>query len=149
MIEIIEIPLSAFIEDAKPIFIEHWEEVAKKTGAPMPSVNTEELQLLEERGIIYTIGAFFEQVLVGYSVNQIGQSFNFSSVTMMDNQGLFIKKEYRNTGAGLKLINESNRIAKARGASIATWHTYQGTRAATLFDRLGYNAHDIIYTKEL
>ena len=149
MIQVLEIPISAFLEEAWPLALEHYEEVAKATGAPMPSMNREELQLLEERGIIFSIGAFDDEKLIGYSVNQIGRSFNFSSVIMVDNQGLFVQKEYRNTRAGLKLIEETNRVAKARGATIATWHTYQGTRAAQLFDRLGYRAHDIIYTKEL
>ena len=148
-IELIEIPLSAFIEEGWHLAIEHYEEVAKATGAPLPSIDVEQLISLENCGMIFTIGAFDGEKLIGYSVNQIGRSFNFHDVIMVDNQGLFVSKQYRNTRAGLRLIDETNRVAKERGAVRATWHTYLGTRAATLFDRLGYKAHDIIYTKEL
>lgn len=149
MIQIIEIRLSDYIEEAKPLFFEHWQEVAEQTGIPEPRITESLLVQMEEAGMIFTLGVFDELTLVGYSVNSIGRSFNFSTATIMENQGIFIKKQFRGRLAGIRLINESNRIAKDRGAIRAKWHTYKDSRANALFDSLGYHAHDIIYTKEL
>ena len=149
MIELIEIRLSEWMEDAQALFIEHWEEVAKVTGVPEPSLDLEYLEQAEESGSMFTIGAFVNEELVGYSVNSIGQTFNFDTLIIMDNEAIFIKKQYRAMLGGIRLIEESEKLAKERGATRAKWHTYTGTRAAALFDSLGYKPYDIIYTKEL
>ena len=149
MIELIEIRMSEWIEEAMPLFIEHWEEVAKVTGVPEPSIDVEYLERAEESGMLFTVGAFVNEELVGYSVNSIGKTLNFDSLVIMDNEGIFIKKQYRAMLGGIRLIEESEKLAKERGATRAKWHTYTGTRAAALFDSLGYKPYDIIYSKEL
>jgi len=149
MIELIEIRLSDWLVEAQPLFIEHWQEVAEATGVPKPSLDIEYLEQAEESGSMFTVGAFINEVLIGYSVNSIGKTFNFDTLTIMDNEGIFIKKQYRDMLGGIRLIEESEKLAKERGATRAKWHTYTGTRAAALFDSLGYKPYDIIYTKEL
>jgi GNAT superfamily N-acetyltransferase len=149
MIELIEINASDWLEQAEHLMIEHWEEVAKDTGVPKPSMDGEYLASMEAAGMLFTVGAFVNEELVGYSMNSIGSTINFDTLIVMENQGIFIKKQYRGSLAGIRLIKESERIGKERGASICKWHTYMNTRADKLFDSLGYKAYDILYTKEL
>ena len=149
MIELIEIRLSDWLEEAQPLFIEHWQEVAEVTGVPKPSLDRDNLVQMEDDGMIFSVGAFSGEELIGYSVNSIGKTFNFDTLTIMNNEGIFIKKQYRGSMTGIRLIQESERLAKERGASRAKWHTYKDSRAAALFDSLGYKPYDIIFTKEL
>jgi hypothetical protein len=149
MIELIEINASDWLEQAQPLMLEHWEEVAKETGVPKPSMNADYLAQQEAQGLLFTVGAFAGTELVGYSMNCIGTTMNFDTLIIMENQGIFIKKQYRAMLVGIKLIKESERIGKARGAIRAKWHTYRNTRADALFDSLGYKAYDVLYTKEL
>jgi hypothetical protein len=68
---------------------------------------------------------------------------------VMSNEGIFIRKEHRGSIA-LRLIAETERIAKDRGATRALWHTYMDSRADNLFSRLpGYRVYDKPYSKEL
>lgn len=149
MIELIEINASDWLEQAESLMLEHWSEVAEATGVPKPVMDAEYLASMEVDGMLFTVGAFVGEGLVGYSMNSIGRTINFDNLIIMENQGIFIKKQYRGSLSGIRLIKESERIGKERGATRAKWHTYQNTRASALFDSLGYKSFDIIYTKEL
>lgn len=149
MIELIEINASDWLEQAESLMLEHWEEVAQVTGVPKPSMDAEYLAQMEAARMLFTIGAFVGEELVGYSMNSIGSTINFDTLIIMENQGIFIKKQYRDMLGGIRLIKESERIGKERGASRCKWHTYRNTRAEKLFQSLGYCAYDVIYTKDL
>ena len=148
-IQLIEINASSWLEQAESLMLEHWEEVAKSTGVPKPSMDADYLESMEKAGMLFTIGAFVGDELVGYSMNTIGATLNFDKLIIMENQGIFIKKQYRGMLSGKKLKEESDRIGKARGATRAKWHSYMNTRAAALFESLGGKPYDIIFTWEL
>ena len=143
-----EIIASEYLDEAEQLMIEHWEEVAKETGVPKPSIDREYLESMEASGQMFCLGVFDGAKLVGYSINSIGNTFNFDDLTIMVNEGIFIKKPYRGS-IGKLLILESERIGKARGATRSKWHTYKDSRADRIFSAMGYHAYDVIYTKEL
>jgi len=150
MISILEINASEWLEKAAPLMELHWEEVAKDTGVPRPNMDKGYLELAEEAGRMFTLGMFNDEELIGYSMNDIGATLNFDNLVIADNQGIFIKKEYRARLLGVRLIHETEKLAKKRGATRFKMHTYMDSRADKLLRRLqGYSAYDIIHTKEL
>lgn len=150
MLQIREINASEYLDRAAPLALEHWEEVAKATGVPKPYLDPKCIDALQQAGALVTLGVFDEAgEMVGYSLNLIGPPVDFANMIVMQNEGIFIRKDHRGKAA-LRLISESERIAKERGATRALWHTYLDTRASDLFSRLpGYTVYDRPYSKEL
>lgn len=149
MLDIREVLATEILDEAQPLMLAHWEEVAKATGAPKPNISRAHLEALENVGAVVTLGVFDGEELVGYSLNLIGPPIDFADMKVMQNEGIFIRQDHRGKVA-LRLISESERIAKERGATRALWHTYLDTRASDLFSRLpGYTVYDRPYSKEL
>ena len=150
MLTVREVRASDILAEAQPLMLDHWEEVAKATGVPEPYIDPVQLAALEDAGATVTVGVFDDAgALVGYSLNLIGPPIDFANTLVMQNEGIFIRKEHRGRIA-VKLIAESERIAKERGATRALWHTYMDSRADDLFSRLpGYRVYDRPYSKEL
>lgn len=143
-----EIIASEYLDEAQGLMLEHWQEVAEVTGVPKPCIDREYLESMEAAGQMFCLGVFDGAELVGYSLNSIGSTLNFDTLVIMDNEGIFIKKQYRGS-LGKLLILETERIGKARGATRSKWHTYKDSRADKIFSAMGYHAYDVIYTKEL
>ena len=150
MLTVREVRATDILAEAQPLMIEHWEEVAKATGTPEPRIDPVQLATLEDAGATVTLGVFDDAgKLVGYSLNLIGPPIDFAGMLVMQNEGIFIRKEHR-CSVAVRLIAESERIAKERGATRALWHTYMDSRADALFSRLpGYKVYDRPYSKEL
>lgn len=149
MIQIREIIASEYLEQARELMLSHWHEVAEQTGMPEPTIDIDGLKAIENAGLVLTLGAFDGEVMVGYSINIIANTFNFADLKIMQNEGLFLNKEYRGKLIGVKLIKESERLARARGAVRAQWHTYLDSEADALFTSMHYPAYDRIFSKEL
>ena len=150
MLTVREVRATDILEEAQPLMREHWEEVAKVTGAPEPRIDPVQLVTLEDAGATVTLGVFDEAgKLVGYSLNLIGPPIDFAGMLVMQNEGIFIRKQYRGQVAD-QLRLESERIAKERGATRALWHTYLDSRADAWFSRMPeYRVYDRPYSKEL
>ena len=123
MLHIREINACDYLAEAAPMAIEHWKEVAQGTGVPEPYLNPESINALHDAEALVTLGVFTDDdELVGYSLNLIGPPIDFGNMIVMSNEGIFIRKEHRGSIA-LRLIAETERIAKERGATRALWHT--------------------------
>lgn len=145
-----EINAAEYLPATAPLMREHWLEVAKDTGVPEPQVNPAIINALQAAGALVTLGVFDDDnTMVGYSLNVLGPPIDFANMIVMQNEGIFVRPEHRGRIA-LRLISESERIAKERGATRAIWHTYMDSRADALFSGLpGYRAFDHPYSKEL
>lgn len=84
-------------------------------GLPRPLAKADTYKHLESINSIHTIGAFFDDVLVGYIII-VAPILPHYSVRVAVSESYFVLKEYRNTGAGLKLRRAAEEYAKAEGA---------------------------------
>jgi hypothetical protein len=88
-------------------------------------------------------------VIVGYSLNFIGPHFHYSDLVVCNNDVLFLRNDLRPSTVGLRLIRETERVAKTRGARLMLWHAKDQTSLAKIMPRMGYVVQDIIYSKEI
>lgn len=137
-----------WLAQAMDLAIDHWREVAEQHGLPPPNMDPKHVELLEQAGALFAIGAIADGRLVGYSLNMVGPTLNFANLRVCQNEGLFVDRQHRGTMA-LKLIRATEAEAVRLSCKQILWHTYTRTRADALFARIGYADHDHIWSKEL
>ncbi len=143
-------PLGDKLTTVLPVLLnEHWEELATNKELMTLKPDLERYRILEEMGLFVALFAYANGKLIGYSGNVIVQNLHYSDLTMFQNDVLFISKEYRNSTIGLKLIKETERIAKEKGAKLMLWHAKENSPFAHILPKMGCKVQDIIYSKAL
>ena len=103
----------------------------------------------EKRGHAFGVFAYDGDQVVGYSVMLIGPHHHYADLIVANNDVLFLHKDYRNGSTGLRLINESERLAKEYGAKLVLFHAKQGTSLEHIMPKIGYGVQDIVFSKEV
>lgn len=131
---------------AKALIEANWAE----TGFDFPlELDLGAYQLMVEQGLLFALGAFDGDALVGYcTVTVIGHPYN-KAIRIASNDALFVAPNYRNGLLPGKLILRAEKEAKARGASRFSWHCRAGTPLADMLQMHGYKAADIVVMKGL
>ena len=104
---------------------------------------------MEKANMLLILAAYEHGQMVGYSLNIVGNHLHYADLVYAHNDLLFLHKDYRNTPIGLKLIRQTEKAAKERGARLMLWHAKEGTSLDKIMPRLKYNVQDIMYSKEL
>ena len=106
-------------------------------------------QRLYDRGMVFAVGAFDGDAVVGYcSVTVVAHAHN-PAVLVAGNDALFVAPAYRNGLTAVRLMQESEAEAKRRGASRFTWHCRAGTPLIATLERRGYKLADQLVMKEI
>lgn len=146
IIEIREVTVDEVIDNFE-LLKAHWSEVALNKEVMVLKPDVARYKQLDELGMLFGIGAFDNDHLVGYSASFIMPHPHYSDLVVASNDVLFVHSDYRKGRLGLRLIQETERIAKDRGAELVTWHAKQSTALEQLMPRLGYGVQDIIFSK--
>lgn len=149
MIEIRESSVSELLLDGRDLFVEHWQEIALSKGVMVVKPDEERYFSAEVAGNMLNIGAYQDGVLVGYSVNFVVRHLHYADLIVCQNDLLFLTQEMRRSRLGLRLIHETERLAKDRGARLMLWHSKEGTALASIMPKIGYRVHDIVFSKEI
>lgn len=144
-----EVNIDDVFNSIQNLFIEHREEVTTHKHIMILNPDMDKYRKLEEQGVLLILAAYAEDKLVGYSVNFINNNLHYADLRMCTNDLLFVKKEYRNSSIGFKLIKETERMARERGAGIILWHAKEKTSLSVMLPGIGYGIQDIVFSKEL
>ncbi len=137
------------LESLSEMFVEHWDEVAKNKHIMVLKPDVERYLKLQELGNLFTLMAYVDDKIVGYSCNILHNHLHYSDLKCMSNDVLFIAKEYRNTPLGLRLIKKTEEEAKKMGVQLMLWHAKQESALDKILPRMGCKVQDIVYSKEL
>ncbi len=149
-IRIIEAPLADRIDRMAELLVSHWDEVAKNKRVMVLKPDRERYAYLDENdGLVCLWALDPDGEIVGYSVNFIGPHIHYADLRIANNDVLFLREDLRPSTVGLRLIRETEKAARARGAQLMLWHAKQGTSLDKIMPRLGYGVQDIIYSKEI
>lgn len=148
-VELRELGAAHFLDIAMPLLAEHREELATDKALMVLKPDVARYIALDEMGALLVIGAFINGRLVGYSVNIIHANLHYSDLVMCQNDVLFVSKAHRKGSLGLRLIRETQRRGKARGAMIMLWHAKPGTNLDKLMPRMGGAVQDVIWKVNL
>jgi len=147
--KIVEQKIMGDIKFFEYLFEDHWQEVAKNKKVMVLKPDYDKYRFLEERGIMRTLVAYEDDVVIGYSVNFIQPHLHYSDLISCYNDIVFLSKEKRNSPVGLKLLRATEKAAKEWGADMMLWHVKEGTSIDSILPRLGYGVQDIVYSKTL
>jgi GNAT superfamily N-acetyltransferase len=132
-----------------PLLGAHWQEVGKFKELTQVKPRLEQYQALDEQGAFLGLIAEAGSEVVGYSANFFVHNMHYADLYFCQNDVLYVTPGYRKGRLGLKLIEETVRIAKQRGAKLMLWHAKEDTALHALLPRLGYEVLDVIHAKRI
>jgi len=138
-----------FFDVAAELLIEHREELATDKARMVLKPDHEKYLAMDCAGLLLIIGAYRGKRLIGYSVSIVTNNLHYADLMMCQNDVLFLTKSERKGSAGLRLIRETQKQAKARGADIALWHAKPETNLDALMPRMGGSVQDVIWKVNL
>lgn len=109
----------------------------------------ETYEAMEGAGCLLALFAYDGEEIVGYSANFIVPHMHYKDLLMCQNDVLYVDPDRRNGSFGLRLIQETERLAAERGARFITWHAKPNTRLEVLLPRLEYRTQEVVFSKEL
>lgn len=127
----------------------HYQELAtdKKLMVLDPAV--EIYRRIEAAGNLFVLMAYDGDEMIGYSVNILATNLHYAGLLMCQNDVLYITPSRRAGRTGIRLMDETERVAAKRGARMMLWHAKEQTALARILPRRGCKVQDILYSKEL
>lgn len=147
--QILESTVADKITQCAALLDEHWHESARNKHLMVLKPDVARYEALEAAGCLLGLFAYVDGEIVGYSVNVLSPHLHYADLVCAHNDVLFIAKSHRNSPLGLRLIRETERAAKARGAHIVLWHAKEATPLAQILPRMGCKVQEIMFSKEL
>ena len=137
--------------EAAPNFSELLAEYAKELvvdGAPKFNAKMEMYHNLEKVGALQLISAYVNDILIGF-VTVLTSIFPHCGVLMATTESLFVLKQHRKTGAGLKLIRAAEDHAKERGSPCLFISAPFGGILADVLPHVGYRETNRVFFRSL
>jgi GNAT superfamily N-acetyltransferase len=140
------ITIAESFDAALPLMQANWHE----SGDDFAFEPSREFYLqAEAMGLLFAVGAFMDEKLVGYAVVTVApHPFNPAFVVANGNP-LYVSPEYRCGLLTGKLMLVAEEQARLRGARKFHWVMRAGSRAADTLCDHGYRCIDMVVEKEL
>lgn len=135
--------------EASPNIRELLDEYAAESsidGLPHPSAKVEMYKNLESHGTLYTIGAFLDDMLIGY-ITILASVLPHYSALVAVTESFFVGKAHRKTGAGLKLLHAAEEYAKGAGSPGILISAPFGGNLAEVLPHVGYTETNRVFFK--
>ena len=147
--EFSEEPLCQCLDEAKPLLVDHWENIAlnKDTIALDPLWDT--YRKLEETGNLKIITARQEKKLVGYAAYVISPSLHYSDQIIADADVFWLDPDYRKGMAGMRLFKHAEKVLKSYGVTRVLNKVKIHFDVGKVFERMGYDPIERVYSKSL
>jgi len=144
-----EIRLFEHLEHMEPMLVDHWLALGKFPDLAPLKPDFATVLSLEEAGKILSIGAFDGEELVGYSVNILTNWMHSVDALMCQNVVLWLDVQHRAGSNGLRLIRQTERLARARGCDVFLLGARDDTVMFELLPKLKYTVHETVYARVL
>jgi quercetin dioxygenase-like cupin family protein/GNAT superfamily N-acetyltransferase len=149
-VRIVEMPMTGLIDEMWNLLAAHWDEVARNKQVMVLKPDRARYEQLERMGGLLCLAALDpDGEIVGYSVSFLGPHIHYADLIVANNDVLFLREDLRPSTVGLRLIKETERLAKSKGARLMLWHAKENTALAKIMPRMGYGVQDIIFSKEI
>jgi len=149
MISFRPITVAEFRRESPAILAEHYDELTRDKDVVKLAPNWEGYESLERAGKLYTISAWDDGELVGYSVFLYGTSLHYRETMFAVNDVLFLRASHRVGSTGLRLIRECEKQLAVLGVKKIIWRVKYGTTMEKLLPRMGYESEEHTFTKLL
>lgn len=137
------------VADSLHLLTRHWDESVADKAVMILNPDYDKYARLEELGILISLAAYYNGLLVGYSVNFLQKHIHYSDLLCGYNDLIYIDEEHRRGSLGLNLIRETQKVLKERGAKLMLWHAKVNTNLSAILPKLGCDVQEIVYSQEL
>lgn len=131
------------------LLAEHYEEVAKFKDVAVLKPDWARYKEAEREGRLLILIICEGNRGIGYSANFLQMNLHYSDLLFAQNDVLYLSPEHRKGALGYRLILETEKRAKERGAKLMLWHTKPQTTLEALMPRLSYEILDTIWARRL
>lgn len=128
---------------------QHWRELCTDTELMVLDPDWRGYYELEERGRTFVLVAELDGETIGYSLNLFGPHLHYRHLIVAQNDVLFMAPKHRGGTLGVRLIYQTEAVAKQRGAHVMSWHAKRDTALEHVLPKLGYGVQDIYFTRRL
>lgn len=135
------------MEEMKPLFTEHWKEIAAYDDIPLDP-DEERYYNIEREGVlrVYTARAESKE-LIGYAVFFVNTNAHYKTSLQASQDIIFIHPKHR--GIGGRFILWCDEQLKAEGVQVVFHHLKAKHNFGPMLERFGYELVDLIYGKRL
>ena len=139
----------SLVEEVQPLLDAHYREIATYQDIPL-SVDWHRYRLCEESDTlrIYTIRDECKR-LMGYAAFFVTYHPHYSTSKWANQDVLYLDPSLRRDGHAVSFLRWCERQLFVEGVQVVCHHMKVKAAHAGLFERLGYVAQDVIYTRRL
>lgn len=116
-------------------------------GLPDPEPKFDQYRLMERTGALYPLGVYYEEKLIGFAALLMPVIPHYGVVIAVT-ESIFVEKDFRRTGAGLKLIRTAERMAKEADAPGIIISANVNSPLSKVLPRMGYRITNMAFFKE-
>ncbi len=137
-----------FIDEAMPLFEDHYLEIAKYKDVPL-DIDVTVYKVLEELGKLRVFTARDDDLLVGYAIYTVSPHPHYKGTIHAIQDILYLTPSYRKGRLGMKLISYADDRLQKEGAQVVTQHVKVYADFGGILELLGYEKMEHIWVKRL
>jgi GNAT superfamily N-acetyltransferase len=150
MIEIRLLPFKKLYEDPNfaNLIIEYTEESELKELAPI-KINVDLYEHMNQLGVLHVIAAFDDNHMLGFAIITVSPNLHYSK-KIAATESFFVGKNYRKSGAGMRLLAAIEEKSKELGATCIFVSAPSNSKLQEVMDKhKGYRETNRIFLKSL
>jgi GNAT superfamily N-acetyltransferase len=134
------------LEEMKPLFPQHWEELAlNKDKVPLDPQYDIYLRR-DAAGEVLFVTVREDGELVGYFVGFVAPGLHYRTCLTLTMDIFYVHPDHRGQAGGLKLFREVHREARRRGVQRAFYGSKNHKDASRLFEAIGCEPVETYYS---
>lgn len=135
------------LEEMKPLFENHWDEIALHKDKIKLNPDYDKYLLMDKLGMLHVMTARDDGKIVGYFISFIQPHMHYKDTVFAMNDILFIHPDYRKGSIGFKLFKKAEESLKGIGVDVVLIHAKVKNDFKPLMDKLGFNRAEYSYSK--
>lgn len=130
--------LADMLDEMKPLFSDHWEEIALFKDEIELDPDYDRYLLLEQAGGIHVTTARHDDLLIGYMVAFVVWHLHYKKSKTVVSDIYYVRPEYRKGTLGVRLFQAAEAAWKSIGVQVAYVGAKVSNDITKVWERLGY-----------
>ncbi len=135
------------IEELRPIFADHWKEVALYQDKIPLSPDSDKYREMEKSGNLHIVTARDGEKLIGYFVSFISYHPHYKETLFANNDILYLHPEYRGADTALGMFIYAEECLADLGVEVLMLHMKTAKPFDALCEALEYENVERLYSK--
>lgn len=128
--------------------ISEYIEESSLAGMPAPRWDVDTYLQMEDVGFLHPLGAYHGEDLIGFMLLLVSVLPHYG-VPVATSESYFVARQYRSTGAGLRLLREAEKLAASLGAVGILVGAPIGGKLNAVLSKTEYKPTNTVYFRSL